>query len=89
MSTDCRLIYWAIVSADTRSTDALSTHDPFNQLNFYQVRQFPFRSPGLQNYPCQKRAILISMFVSLGLELIQTSLFIALKKSLNDVYPVS
>ena len=29
ISAECRSPYWPIVSTDTRSTDALSTHDPF------------------------------------------------------------
>ena len=32
ISAECRSPYWLIVSTDTRSTDALSTHDPIHFL---------------------------------------------------------
>ena len=37
ISAECRSIYRPIVSTDTRPTDALSTHDPRNQLLVFTV----------------------------------------------------
>ena len=48
ISADCRSTYRPRVSTDTRSTDALSTHDPTSLLNLVAIRKllkenvFPF-----------------------------------------------